>query len=260
MRSIQRALLQTAKRAQQIFGLDIQRSCNTLREVRAKALRQMGCDVVVDVGANAGQYATEIREAGYTGRIVSYEPLQVAFSRLRAAALKDTNWQTRNVALGRASSTKDILVTGNSVSSSFLSISKTVASYDPLLVQYVKEAASVTTLDEEWERYIQPAKRVFMKMDTQGFELEVLLGAKCSLAKIDAIECELSLVPVYDEQPLFFSVASFLYARGFVAIWIQRGFQSPDGDMLQVDALFRRAKPVALQPCNSGVQLNAGSV
>jgi FkbM family methyltransferase len=235
-------LLRATKRIEHTFGLDIQQSRNTLREVRAKALRELGCDVVVDVGANAGQYATEIREAGYVGRIVSYEPTAVAFARLRAAASKDKNWRTRNVALGRAPGTKDILITGNSVSSSFLSISSTVASWHPLLVQNAKEAASIATMDEEWERTIQPAKRVFMKIDTQGFELEVLLGAECSLSKIDAIECELSLVPVYDGQPLFFSVASFLYDRGFIAIWLQRGFQSPDGDMLQFDALFRRAK------------------
>src|SRR5690348_14983189 len=93
-----------------------------LREDRMGLIARHGVSLVLDVGANAGQYASALRASGYSGEILSFEPIPDAYRRLAEAAVADALWQTRNVALGDRRSHLTLHVSANSYSSSFLQL------------------------------------------------------------------------------------------------------------------------------------------
>ena len=83
---------------------------------RMRLLRHYGVTVVLDVGANEGQYGRELRLAGYKGRIVSFEPMAAPFAKLATAARSDPGWDVVQLALGEANAETEINVSRNSVS------------------------------------------------------------------------------------------------------------------------------------------------
>jgi FkbM family methyltransferase len=222
------------------LGVELSRTQNTLLEQRQNALRRLAVDCVIDVGANIGQYATDLRRHGYRGRIVSVEPLRDAYATLSMAAAADPAWECLNCALGRQDGSVDIHRAANSVSSSVLSVtSESTASCGETAAVGV-EQTQLRTLDSVLLEVGRGARNPFIKIDTQGYELEVLLGAQKTLKGAVALEVELSFVELYQGQPLFFDVARYLYENGFVLVWIERGFQRADRTLLQADGLFVR--------------------
>ena len=104
------------------------------------------------------------------------------------------------------------------------------------------EAVKVVRLDTIRDEILRDDDRVYLKIDTQGYEKEVLLGATNTLLKASAIEVELSLVPLYKNQPLLPELWDLLNGLGFQLVWVERGFVDPgSGFMLQVDGLFTRS-------------------
>ena len=88
-----------------------------------KGFERFGVDLVFDVGANVGQFGSEIRTMGFAGRIVSFEPLSAAHARLSAAAKRDPAWSVHpRCAIGDHDGTVEINIAGNSVSSSISSV------------------------------------------------------------------------------------------------------------------------------------------
>lgn len=84
------------------FGYDL-RKFNTVNSHIARRKRlfeQYGINLVLDVGAHTGQYATELRLHGYGGRIASFEPQERAFRQLQHFAIEDPNWTALQTALG----------------------------------------------------------------------------------------------------------------------------------------------------------------
>jgi FkbM family methyltransferase len=99
------------------MGLEISRHRPLAARVVARLERVA---VAVDVGANRGQYATELRQHGYRGEIVSFEPLEEAFAQLAAAAAGDVDWTCHRIALGASDGEGRINVASNLASSSLL--------------------------------------------------------------------------------------------------------------------------------------------
>lgn len=87
---------------------------------RIKILETENINLALDVGANIGQYAQELREIGYSDKIVSFEPLSSAYKSLNINSKKDPLWETHNLALGSKKGEEEINVAGNSQSSSIL--------------------------------------------------------------------------------------------------------------------------------------------
>ena len=222
------------------LGVEVSRTENTIFEQRKSVLRRLGVDLVVDVGANIGQYAGELRRQGYAGRILSVEPLRDAFGQLVVAAGTDSNWECINCAVGRENGLVDIHRAANSVSSSVMRVTGESTSSCADSAEIGVEQTSLRTLDSLLREYARGAKNPYLKMDTQGFEMEVLLGARESLKNVVGLEVELSFVELYRGQPLFFEVAKQLYSEGFILVWIERGFQRADHSLLQADGLFIR--------------------
>ena len=198
-------------------------------------------DMVLDVGASIGHYGNWIREAGYRGRICSFEPLSADFKRLQNHAAEDPLWDCRRLALGSEPGTAEINVAGNSQSSSLLPMLERHEQAAPSSVYIGTETVEVSTVDAIWDEVVGGAKRPFLKLDVQGYELEVLRGAERSLPRLHGIQAELSLVPLYEGGPLWLEMIQFMLDRGFRVVGLEAGYADPNsGEMLQADGIFIR--------------------
>ena len=198
-------------------------------------------DLVLDVGAAVGVYGESLRRGGYKGRICSFEPLSEQYAKLAKAAAADPLWESRNVAIGPEAGTAEINVSGNYDSSSMLPMAARHAEGAPSSVYVGTETVTVETLDSVWSEVAEAARRPFLKLDVQGFELEALRGAERSMPLLHGIHAELSLVPLYEGGPLWGEMIDFLAAGGFRVAGIEPGYIDPaTGEMLQVDGIFLR--------------------
>jgi len=205
-------------------------------------IRQHRIDVVLDVGANVGQFASELRGKGYRGRIVSFEPLSSAHATLLRNAENDPTWTVApRGAIGSSNGEVMINVSQNSVSSSVLPISAALAQSAPEASYVRSEATPLKTLDRAVEGLVEPTSRAFLKIDTQGFEYEVLNGAGETLKRTAVICVETSLVPLYSGQPLWRSIVERLEGDGWVLWDMRHAFSDPTtGQLLQADLVFSR--------------------
>lgn len=212
------------------------------RRTPPHVLVQHRIDLLFDVGANEGQFAALARQHGFTGRIVSFEPLPEAHACLLRNARGDAKWTVHDrVALGAAAGEARINVSANSVSSSILPMLDAHAAAAPQS-RYVGSAATpVLPLDAVYDRYRGPGQRAFLKIDTQGFESAVLEGAERSLESLVGVQVELSLAPLYEGQDLYRHFLDFFDSRGFVLWDVCPVFRDGrTGRLLQVDAVFMR--------------------
>lgn len=227
------------------LGLDIHRyvpSVPTPPRPIISSLRRFGIDLVLDVGANQGQFATQLRRGGYTGKIVSVEPLSDAHGKLLQASVGDAKWEVYpRCAVGDRNGEVEINIAGNSESSSILPMLESHRSAAPESAYQGKEIVPIKTLDAVAEQYLKNANAPFLKIDTQGFEWQVLDGARGTLPRIKGILVELSLVPLYEGQHLWQEMKARLEAEGFVLWVFEPVFSDPlDGRTLQVDGIFYR--------------------
>jgi len=215
----------------------------TTEHRRRAMIEYLGIDAVLDVGANAGQYALQLRGSGYKQLIVSFEPLTEVFAVLKTNAHSDRYWSVLNVAIGAEDGEADINISASSASSSLLSMLETHVRYAPGSKYVAREHVRVKALDTVAPELLSPGKRVLLKIDTQGYEHQVIKGATSLLKQVHLIECELSLVPLYDGQYLFLDMVSLLDRHGFKPVHFEPGFGDPaTGYCLQVDGMFGRAE------------------
>ena len=205
-------------------------------------LKKKNIDIVFDIGANIGQFAKDLRSAGYDDEIVSFEPLTKAHASLQKIAKKDRKWRVHDpVAIGDQNKKIKINISENSVSSSVLPIMKKHLSAAETSKYISSEIVNMCKLDSISEKYLNNNSKLFLKIDTQGFEWEVLNGAKHTISKASGIICELSLVPLYNGQHLWREIIDRLEFEGFMLWAIQKGLTEPKtGQSLQVDAIFLR--------------------
>lgn len=187
-------------------------------DVRA-ALHRLAVDCVVDVGAHAGEYGVALRRAGYRGRIVSFEPQPAPFEELSRLARGDAAWSAYPYALGAMDGELTLELRAVNVFTSFHPTTAfaerrfggQVASAGTAQVP-VRRLASVLG---EIEGAAQ-AHRLFLKMDTQGYDLEVFSGAKDVLSRIVGLQSELSMVALYEGVPTWRDAIARYESAGFV--------------------------------------------
>jgi FkbM family methyltransferase len=207
---------------------------------RQRLFTERGVDLVVDVGAARGGYATELREFGYTGRIVSFEPLAAAYADLARASAGDPRWDARNTALGDSTGRHEIHVASNSDSSSLLPMADQHRASSPDIQMVGTETIDVTTLDAVADEVLVDARAPFLKIDTQGFERAVLAGAERTVPRLVGLQLELSFVTLYEGGVLADEAISWCYDHGFVLVGLDQGFTDPGGAVLQADGVFLR--------------------
>ena len=207
----------------------------------AAMLEHLGLTTVLDVGANIGQYASALRACGYREAIVSCEPLADAFEHLSRRAAHDGGWEVVNTAVGAEVGTADINVSGNSFSSSLLEMTDAHTSAAPGSETVATQTVPVTTVGELVNARSLDPERTLLKIDTQGYEDQVLEGAGPLVGKLAAISLELSFVPLYAGQLLFDDLVGRLRAAGYELYALEGGFgDRRTGRMLQCDGLFVR--------------------
>jgi FkbM family methyltransferase len=201
-------------------------------------------NLVFDVGANEGQFGTMLRrDVGYRGRLCSIEPIPSAADVVRAAARGDSGWSVHTLALGASPHRAQFNVTAGS---EFSSLRQPSGGFADLFGGQNQVATSidvdVVTLDALAERIkVQMSNaRVFLKIDTQGTELDVLAGAGNTMSRIDALQTELSLHPIYVGAPPYTEVLAALDELGFALCALFPNNAGHFPRLLELDALFIR--------------------
>ena len=213
-----------------------------LTRLLAGIIARNGISCVLDVGANTGQYAGYLRRiVGFDGRIVSFEPIDVNVAQLHTLSRHDPLWTICDCALGRHNGTASLNVMKRTEFSSFLA-----PTYDHLrefrtanVVERV-ETVSVRRLDDVLEELqIDPAQQpVYLKMDTQGFDLEVVAGAPAALRSVKALQTEVSVVPLYENTPDMLESIATLRAAGFAPAGFFPVTTRKDLSAIEFDAVF----------------------
>jgi FkbM family methyltransferase len=224
-------------RALKFAGIRLVRADSPADRRRMRLIERNGIRTVIDIGANSGQYGLGLRDRGYEGEILSYEPLPVPFEQLRRVAASHRSWKAENKAVSNECGPLMMNVAGNSVSSSLLKMGSrhTDAAPDSTIVSTISVEA--ISLREILKQLTGP---VMVKADTQGYEYSVLLSAGESLKSVALLELELSLVELYNGQALFRELDAFLLSQGFSLVSMDDGFfDEQRGELLQLDAIYR---------------------
>ena len=209
---------------------------------KLEVMRRIGINFVLDVGANDGVYAADLRRQGFKGRIWSYEPMREAFAKLDKAAAPDQLWKAINRGCGARKGTAQFNISKNSYSSSLLPMLEMHRANAPESEYVSKESVSICTLDESVMPHLRADDRLWLKIDTQGYEGEVLKGAERLMPRVEALECELTLMPLYEGQLLIDEMLHMIYQRGFRMVGVSPVFFEPATSYaLQIDGTFVRA-------------------
>lgn len=192
-------------------------------------------DLVVDVGAHDGSYATNLRRLGYAGHIWSVEPNYEVFSPMRDRFASDARWSGLNSALGASAEVRAFGVPQMSNLGSFL---------DPVGAQPETTIdVRIETLDDTLPAVLERtgASRVLLKIDTQGFDMEVLKGAQRSLGQIVGLQCEISVKPIYKDMPPYLEALAHIESLGFELVNLCTAWRDPDTHrIVEYDCLAAR--------------------
>ena len=228
-------LSKLVKRAARRAGFDLARHRPDFTDL----MRHHGIQTVLDVGANEGQYAGELREHGYAGRIVSFEPITQPFEVLARKATADPQWDVLQMALGETQGEMDIFVSAKSVFSSFKGLSDYSKQNFQGAAAERTERVRIDRLDRFLAQNPLDLARTYLKIDTQGFEQEVLLGAGDALGGIRAVQAELALQPLYEGQQSWIEVIRWMEQRGFRTVLAkENGIDQNRCELLELDVVF----------------------
>jgi FkbM family methyltransferase len=192
----------------------------TARTFLKKFLNEFEIDCVFDVGANRGQYATQLlSEIAFSGHVISFEPTPTLESELRSRAATYTNWHVEPFALGE---THGSVVFHQMANDQFNSIHEPLATQPLQLGSMNRKAATLTvqmrTLEEvflHWQHRLD-FRRPFLKMDTQGNDLQVFRSGASCIRNFVGLQSELSFTPLYHGTSLYYEAINEYIHHGFV--------------------------------------------
>ena len=182
-------------------------------------LRELQIEVVIDVGANAGQFAMTMRYMGFCGSLVSFEPIPEVFAMLEKRMGRDRNWSGHNLAIGDVECTREFNVMESTLYSSF-----NVPADDADGSNRVTRTCHVEVRRLDRLVGTRDLGRTLLKVDTQGYEMQVFRGLGERLRSVRAIMCEVSVNALYERTPRLNEIVTFLDENGFKA-----AFFSPIG-------------------------------
>lgn len=196
-------------------------------------------DVVLDIGANEGQFGRELRNWGYSGKIVSFEPVSHAYEALLRTSAADDRWEARRLAVGEHAGTITINVSANSVFSSALSLSPTGHNFSPSTRVVRRETVEIIRVDDFYNEFA--GKRVFLKVDTQGSEHAVILGAAKSISELAGIQLELPIENLYSDAWGLTDALNEMDRLGFVPAQIcpVNSLRGDRASAIEFDCIFR---------------------
>jgi FkbM family methyltransferase len=209
---------------------------------RKKLISNYSINKILDIGANAGQFATEMRDdLGFTGQIHSFEPLGAVFPILKKLADSDPDWTAYHYALGDENTEQKINISDNTQSSSLLEMLPAHLDAAPESRYTGNEIITVKTLDSIFDDIYRPGDNIYMKIDTQGYESKVIKGAINTLDRIGTIQLEMALTPLYRNEELFIDMYQSMVRYGYELVSIETGYVNENtGQLLQLDGIFHR--------------------
>jgi FkbM family methyltransferase len=192
-----------------------------------------------------GQFARFLREkCAWKGPIYSFEPVHSNFIELNEAMKRDKAWEGFEIALGsRAGNALIRHYPDASAFDSMLAASKYGRKrFDVLASQFSDEAIAVQRLDAVIDDVLPPAtgEAVFLKVDAQGFDLEVLRGAKGCLHRIASVQLELSALAISEGMPMLGAAIDEVMALGFDPIGFFPDSRDENLRVVEFNALFVR--------------------
>lgn len=233
-----------AKKIAKNFGIDL-RVYNPSQSEAARLgrlLEHYKVDLVLDVGANSGQFAEYLRYVGYAGKIVCFEPLAAPYAKLCELAKRDSGIVcAQRMALGDYDGEIDLNRAVCHESSSVLKVTEQHAEREPLARFVGCEKVPVRRLDNVVMDYMRDFTKPFLKIDVQGYEPQVLCGGLKTLAQLVGLQLELSLTHLYEGERTFSETLAFVESHGFLLHDINPCYADKNtGRTYQVDAVFFR--------------------
>lgn len=222
-------------------GYQIEQYERSVPYLRNRLLLSHGIDLMIDVGANRGQFVLDLRTHGYKGKVVSFEPLKGPFTSLMKAARRDPDWDVHRLAIGAARGVVEMRVASDDRFSSALEMTdlpNVVAGVSAL----EKEQAQIDTLDNVLSRDLNGDTRMAVKIDVQGFEGEVILGGSHTLSQTLVLEIELPLSRTYVGETSLMRRLQEIYELGFhqIALVENEFIDVNSGVAHQLNAVFVR--------------------
>jgi len=191
---------------------------HTLRSHLVRILDEYRVESIIDVGANEGQFALSMRTLGFRGKIYSFEPVDAAYEKLKRASASDNSWFVFDFALGAEPAEALINVSDFSSFSSILDVNDYARERWADSKVTHQQKITIKTLDEcASEGLFDSNSRLLLKMDTQGYDLEVFRGAQSVLPNVSCMLSELSLIPIYEGMPSYSDALAEFESYGFRA-------------------------------------------
>ncbi len=219
-------------------------------------------NTIFDIGANEGQFGVILRDFGYRGKIISFEPLTQAREELLKISQKDSLWKVApQAAIGDENGEIEIHIAGNSESSSILEMLDSHIEAAPNSKYIGNEKVPLRKLDTLAPDFIEKDSVVFLKIDTQGYEEQVMNGAHDLMKNIVGLQLEISLVPLYEGHSLIDEMLQNLKEKGFELWGVSTVFSDPNtAQLLQIDAtFFRTSAKLPKQPNSPYLNLNGNN-
>ncbi len=226
-----------------LFGIHLTRNITLKYRIERgdyKWLQERNIATVLDIGANTGQFAEMIHQILPIATIHSFEPLPEQFIGLQGLTKKIQLLQCYQFAVGSENTEMEINANEFSASSSLLPMTELHTSSFPYTKNSTLQKISLRTLDSFFDE-IKPTKKTLLKIDVQGFEMEVLKGADKILDLVDVVIVETSFKELYKDQPLFPDIYNYLMKKQFIYNGnFEQIHSASNGEVLQADAIFIR--------------------
>jgi FkbM family methyltransferase len=218
----------------------------------AHMLSMLAVNCVLDVGANVGRFGQRLRRAGYTGRIVSFEPLPHLAEQLHERADPDPEWHVMAYALGDEDTEAEMtVVDGAGKTSSLLRASEFGTSWLPRLEGVRKETVRIRRLEDLFDEAVDglDEPRVFLKLDTQGYDLRAFAGTGDRISEVIGLQSEVASLRIYDDMPRLPEAIATYEAAGFdITGMFPVTRERSTGRVIEFDVVMIRADAVLKGP------------
>ncbi|HEV7349024.1 FkbM family methyltransferase [Telluribacter sp.] len=195
---------------------------------------------IIDVGANQGQFALAASRLFSNAVIHSFEPVPDSFLVLQQNLSKSSLTRFYNYGLGSKSGEINFYKNAHSHASSALPVSEFQKKEIPKTAQSTPINVHINTLDAVIDNLGHLPSPILLKLDVQGYEKEVLLGARDFIKRVDYLLFETSFVKMYEGEPLFDEMHEYVKNLGFQLIGPVGSLQSSSSQIMQMDMLYKR--------------------
>ena len=221
------------------FKIGFVRAGGEFEVARKSIVSNCRCTVIVDGGANSGQWAIQVRKFFPEIKIYSFEPLKESFALLQINSLSDKNWLIKNEGLGKNNEVLSIYVSSNeAMSSSFKKPTNHLTEF-PTVKFGDTQRAQIRRLDADHDL---KGQTIYLKLDIQGSEWDAIQGSTGLLNEIAAIEVETTLVSMYDGDLTHYELIPKIIALGFTPFAISPAHKKADGRCTYMDVILVRAE------------------